>query len=82
MDEQLLHNIFKKYKNIITIEDGCLKGGLGSAVIEFASDNEYRTKIIRFGVPDSFIQHGTQEEQRIMCGYDKKTVFKKIKDLL
>ena len=82
LDEQLLHNICKHYKIIITIEDGCIKGGLGSAIIEFASDNDYQHKIVRFGVPDMFIEHGTQAEQRKECGYDKLTIIQTIKDML
>ena len=82
LDEKLLHSIFIKYDNIITVEDGCIKGGLGSAVIEFAADNNYNNIIKRFGVPDSFIEHATQEEQRVICGYDKKTILKEIKNIL
>ena len=82
LDEKLLHSIFKQYEIIMTLEDGCIKGGLGSAIIEFASDNDYVKKIIRFGVPDSFIEHGTQEEQRKECGYDKNSILKRVKELL
>ena len=81
LDEQLLHNILKNYDIIISVEDGCIKGGLGSALIEFSSDNNYKNKIIRFGVPDVFIEHGTPEEQRKECGYDKNTIIQKIKEL-
>ena len=55
---------------------------MGSAIIEFASDQNYKNKIVRFGVPDSFIEHGSQEEQRVKCGYDKSSVLKKIKAIL
>ena len=72
----------KKYESIITIEDGCIKGGMGSAVLEFASDQNYKNKILRLGVPDKFIEHGTPEEQRKECGYDKNTVLNKILELL
>jgi len=82
LDEKLLHSIFKQYETIMTLEDGCIKGGLGSAIIEFSSDNDYVKKIIRFGVPDSFIEHGTQEEQRKECGYDKDSILKRVKELL
>ena len=82
LDHKLLHVVFKKYEHIITIEDGTLKGGLGSAILEFASDNQYNKKIIRFGVPDFFIEHGSQEEQRVVCGYDKSSVMKKIRKIL
>ena len=71
LDEKLLHIIFQKYNYIVTIEDGCLKGGLGSAILEFSNDNNYKNNIFRFGVPDKFIEHGSPQEQRIECGYDK-----------
>ena len=82
LDNELLHFIFKNYKYIITIEDGVLRGGFGSAVLEFASDNKYTKHIIRFGVPDNFIEHGSQAEQRIHCGYDKNNVMKKLRQIL
>ena len=78
IDKNLLNAIFTKYQTIITIEDGCIKGGMGSAILEFASDYNYHNKIIRFGVPDRFIEHGSQEEQRKECGYDKLSVFNTI----
>ena len=82
LDEKLLHHILSKYKYIITIEDGCIMGGMGSAILEFNSDHNYMKSIIRFGVPDNFIEHGTQMEQQIECGYDKEQIIKKIHELL
>ncbi|MAQ32209.1 MAG: 1-deoxy-D-xylulose-5-phosphate synthase [Flavobacteriales bacterium] len=82
LDEKLLHIIFQKYKYIITIEDGCLKGGLSSAILEFSNDNNYKNNIFRFGVPDQFIEHGSLQEQRIECGYDKNSVLKKIQEII
>ena len=82
LDSSLLHLIFKQYRHIITIEDGALAGGLGSAILEFASDHNYHNQVVRFGVPDVFIEHGTQEEQRIKCGYDKQSVLKRINKIL
>ena len=82
LDEKLLHHILSKYKYIITIEDGCIMGGMGSAILEFNSDHNYMKSIIRFGVPDNFIEHGTQMEQQIECGYNKEQIIKKIHELL
>jgi 1-deoxy-D-xylulose-5-phosphate synthase len=82
LDEKLLHHILSKYKYIITIEDGCIMGGMGSAILEFNSDHNYMKSIIRFGVPDNFIEHGTQMEQQIECGYNKEEIIKKIHELL
>ena len=62
LDQDLLHQIAKKFKKIITIEDGVINGGFGSAVLEFLSDNQYSVQVKRLGIPDSFIEHGTPEE--------------------
>ncbi len=82
LDKNLLHTIFKNYKYIITLEDGCLSGGMGSAILEFASDNNYQNKITRFGVPDMFIEHGSQKEQREESGYSKQCVLNKINTII
>jgi len=82
LDEKLLHHIFKIYKTILTIEDGCLSGGMGAAILEFKNEYNYSQKIIRFGVPDKFIEHGSQKEQREECGFDKQSIINKLKELL
>jgi 1-deoxy-D-xylulose-5-phosphate synthase len=81
LDENLLHKTFKKFDKIITIEDGCLQGGFGSAILEFMADNSYKAEIIRLGIPDEFINHGTQEELRNECGFDKKSIVSAVKKL-
>ena len=82
IDKDLLHTIFQKFDKIITIEDGCLQGGFGSAVIEFMADNKYKSEVIRLGIPDEFINHGTQEDLYAECCFDvkaiKETVYKLI----
>jgi len=70
LDEAMLHSIFNEYEAIITIEDGVIKGGFGSAVIEFASQNKYHTPITSLGIPDIFIEHGTIEELQQYCKLD------------
>lgn len=70
LDENLLHEIFGSFESIITLEDGSIKGGFGSAVIEFASLNNYSKKIQSLGIPDAFIEHGTIEELQNICGID------------
>ena len=70
LDETLLHEVFSKFDKIITVEDGTVLGGLGSAVLEFMSEHNYHAQITRLGIPDKFIQHGTQEELYAECGYD------------
>ena len=71
LDEELLHQVFKKFSKVITLEDGCLPGGFGSAVIEFMADNGYFAQVQRLGIPDRFIDHGSQKELHIECGYYK-----------
>ncbi len=81
LDEMLLHQVFKRFKKIITIEDGCLKGGFGSAVLEFMADHNYSAEVIRLGVPDRFIEHGTQKELYRECGYDAQAITDTVKKL-
>jgi 1-deoxy-D-xylulose-5-phosphate synthase len=81
IDELLLHEIFSKFKRVITIEDGCLMGGFGSAVIEFMADQGYVAEITRLGIPDEYIHHGTQEELWADCGFDKNAIVKTIKKM-
>lgn len=74
LDEEMLHWVFQNFKNIITVEDGAIAGGMGSAIIEFMADNGYNSKIKRLGIPDHFIEHGTQTELYGECGLDKKGI--------
>jgi 1-deoxy-D-xylulose-5-phosphate synthase len=62
IDENLLHGIFEKFEHIITIEDGTIVGGFGSAVLEFASKNQYQNAVYLKGIPDTFIEHGKKQE--------------------
>jgi 1-deoxy-D-xylulose-5-phosphate synthase len=70
IDELMLHEVMGKFKNVITVEDGCLQGGMGSAVLEFMGDNGYSVNIKRLGIPDKYIEHGTQDELYVECGFD------------
>ncbi|MGV8877659.1 MAG: 1-deoxy-D-xylulose-5-phosphate synthase [Sphingobacteriaceae bacterium] len=81
LDEELLHEVFKHYDKVITIEDGCLQGGMGSAVIEFMADNGYQSRVVRLGIPDHFVEHGEQPELWAECGYDAKSIVKEVKKL-
>lgn len=74
LDEALLHEVFSKFKKIITVEDGCLMGGMGSAVIEFMADNNYQAEIKRLGIPDKLVEHGEQGELYTECGYDAPAI--------
>jgi 1-deoxy-D-xylulose-5-phosphate synthase len=74
LDEVMLHRIFKKFKYVVTVEDGCLQGGFGSAVIEFMADHGYSSKVVRLGIPDQIIEHGTQLELHKECGFDPEGI--------
>ncbi len=82
LDENLLHEIFKKFDKIITVEDGVIKGGFGSAVLEFMSENNYNSKIKMLGVPDQFINQGTPEELYKECGFDLNGIFKSAREMV
>ena len=83
LDEILLHQIAKKYNRIITIEDGTIIGGLGSAITDFLQKNNYTAiKVVKLGIPDTFIEHGTTDELYQLVGLDKNSIIKKIDDLL
>ncbi|MFY7668974.1 MAG: 1-deoxy-D-xylulose-5-phosphate synthase, partial [Crocinitomicaceae bacterium] len=81
IDEILLHEVFTKFKKVITIEDGCIMGGFGSAVLEFMVDQGYSAQVIRLGIPDEYIHHGTQEELWADCGFDKKAIIETVKKM-
>lgn len=82
LDEMLLHEVFNKFDKVITVEDGCLMGGFGSAVLEFMSDRGYHAQVIRLGIPDEYIHHGTQEELWSDCGFDANAIVQSVERLL
>ncbi len=82
IDEALLHQVFKQFKKIITVEDGVIQGGFGSAVLEFMALNDYHAKLVRLGVPDEFVEHGTPEELQRDCGFDQKGIYHACIELL
>jgi 1-deoxy-D-xylulose-5-phosphate synthase len=79
LDEALLHEVFKRYTTVITVEDGCLQGGMGSAVLEFMADQQYKVNVIRLGIPDEFIEHGEQPELWSICGYDTAAIMEAVR---
>jgi 1-deoxy-D-xylulose-5-phosphate synthase len=82
IDETILNKVFREHDKVITIEDGTIIGGLGSAVIEFMNDHNYRASIKRLGVPDSFIEQGTVAELYRICGCDTQGVIETAKALI
>ena len=76
LDEEMLDEIGKNFQFIVTIEDGVLKGGMGSAILEFMADQGYTPTVRRIGIPDRFIQHGTPKELYQICGMDAENIEK------
>ena len=76
LDEEMLDEIGQNYTSIVTVEDGTLKGGMGSAILEFISDRGYTPTIRRIGIPDAFVQHGTPKELYQLCGMDAESIEK------
>ena len=74
LDENILHEVGRKFKRIVTIEDGVRNGGLGSAVLEWMSDHGYSPRITRMGLPDHFVEHGTVQELRKIVGLDLESI--------
>ncbi|MDX9769935.1 MAG: 1-deoxy-D-xylulose-5-phosphate synthase [Tenuifilaceae bacterium] len=79
LDTNLLSGIGKQFKTIITIEDGALMGGFGSAVLEWLNDNGFGTRVIRLGIPDRFVEHGTPQELYHECGIDAEGIYESAK---
>lgn len=74
LDEKLLHKIFRKYSKIITVEDGSIQGGFGSAILEFMAENDYHCSVKRLGIPDRIVEHGEQAELYRECGFDEEAI--------
>jgi 1-deoxy-D-xylulose-5-phosphate synthase len=82
IDEDLLHEVGTHFEHIITVENGVIKGGLGSAVLEFMADHGYRPRVKRIGVPDEFIEHGTIPDLYKLCGMDAHSIASEIRRML
>lgn len=74
LDENMLHEIFSTFKKVITVEDGCLMGGFGSAVLEWMVDHDYQAQVKRLGIPDGVIEHGEQLDLHRDCGFDPEGI--------
>ena len=82
LDESLLHEVFTKHDKVITVEDGCIQGGFGSAIIEFMADHNYQVQVKRLGVPDKYIEHGTQAELWRECEYDQQAIIESVQQMV
>ncbi|MBO7580219.1 MAG: 1-deoxy-D-xylulose-5-phosphate synthase [Bacteroidaceae bacterium] len=78
IDEEILHEVGKNFKKVVTVEDGVISGGLGSAVLEFFADNGYEVEVKRIGIPNKFVMHGTVAELQQICGMDAQSIAEKL----
>ena len=81
LDENILHEVGEHFNRIITIEDGVRNGGLGSAILEWMNDRGYHPNIVRMGLPDVFVEHGTVEQLRKITGLDLESIKKEIESI-
>jgi 1-deoxy-D-xylulose-5-phosphate synthase len=82
IDEAVLHAVGQHFKKVITVEDGIIDGGLGSAVSEFFAANAYAVRVVRLGIPNRFVEHGSAEELQAQCGFDARGIAKAGIDVL
>lgn len=82
LDEVLLHEIFQKFHKVVTVEDGCIMGGFGSAIVEFMADHGYSAKVTRLGIPDSIVEHGEQIELHDECGFGPSGIAEAVRSLV
>ncbi len=81
LDEAILHEVGRKYKKVVTLENGTVLGGLGSAVTEFLTSNNYGHPVSRLGIPDRFVEHGTIKQLQVECGIDVEGIYNTLKAL-
>lgn len=82
LDEELLHEVFGKYEKIITVEDGTISGGFGSAVLEFMAQHNYKAEVKMLGIPDRIVEHGQPKELYRECGYDAQGIADAVRTIL
>jgi len=82
LDEELLHEVLGKHKKIITLEDGTIVGGLGSAVLDFMNQYGYQAEVVKLGIPDAFVEQGSLAELYAECGYDENSIVEAVEKLL
>ncbi len=82
LDEEMLHEVFSRFKRVITVEDGCVQGGMGSAVLEFMADHGYAAQVKRLGIPDRYVEHGEQIELHRECGFDPTGIAQAVREMM
>ena len=82
LDETLLHEVFSKYSKVITVEDGAISGGFGSAILEFMAAHGYHAQVSMLGIPDRLVEHGTLKELHRECGFDVEGIEKMAREMM
>jgi len=82
LDKELLHEVFNKFEKIITVEDGTVKGGFGSAILEFMNEHNYKAEIKILGIPDEIIEHGSPKELHHECVYDAEAIKQAVLEMM
>ena len=82
LDEAMLHEVFANYSKVITVEDGTVVGGVGSAILEFMAKHDYKATLKMLGIPDRIVEHGSQKELHRECGYDTEAIMDAARSLM
>jgi len=82
LDEEMLHEVFQRFDKVITVEDGTVVGGVGSAVLEFMAAHQYKADIRILGIPDRIVEHGSQKELHRECGYDAEAIMNTVREMV
>lgn len=82
LDEEMLHEVFSKYERVLTVEDGTVVGGFGSAILEFMQQNNYSATVKMLGIPDRYVEHGTLKELHRECGYDAQGIAETVREMM
>jgi 1-deoxy-D-xylulose-5-phosphate synthase len=78
----MLHEVFQRYSKVITVEDGTVVGGVGSAILEFMAAHHYKAEVKILGIPDRIVEHGSQKELHKECGYDAEAIAKAVREMV
>lgn len=82
LDEALLHEVFQKFNKVITVEDGTIVGGFGSAVLEFMAAHHYQASVNILGIPDTIVEHGSLKQLHRECDYDAEAIANTIRKMM
>jgi 1-deoxy-D-xylulose-5-phosphate synthase len=82
LDEALLHEVFSRYNKVLTVEDGTVTGGFGSAILEFMAQHNYKAEVKILGIPDAIVEHGTPKELYRECGYDAPAIAAAVREMM